>query len=95
MSDYILLLRGGKSSEDDSPEQKNNALQTYRDWAMKLQNENKLLDAANGTNGCFATPASQSKRIEIVVSRVSRDPHPIPMCCNSFKAKALIERNGP
>lgn len=47
MSDYILLLRGGKSpSEGDSAEQRNKALQSYRDWAMKLQNENRLLDAA-------------------------------------------------
>lgn len=52
MSEYILLLRGGKStSEEDSAEQRNKALQSYRDWATKLQNENRLVDVAKLDNG--------------------------------------------
>ena len=46
MSQYILLLRGGKSSADADPEQSTGALESYRNWANQLRREKRLVDAA-------------------------------------------------
>ena len=50
MSQYILLLRGGKSSADTNPEEIGGALESYRNWVNQLRQDNRLVDAAKLDN---------------------------------------------